>query len=94
MTACAACGRDRSLGELLRVTDRAGLRVDAFVCRSSVGGPACLGWAGHAGQTSIALADPEAARAFDRNRGGSAPDRLSREADEARDLNARRAAYG
>lgn len=91
-TRCAACGTDREIGELLIVRDLAGVRADAYLCRSSVS-DLCTAWAGTADQTSIALADPSAARELDRIRGGE--DRLARAAEEARDANARRSlAYG
>jgi hypothetical protein len=89
---CAACGRDRSPGELLLVLDRRDVRSPATVCRPSTA-PECIAWAGDATQTTLALFDADAARAVDRLRAGS--DRLRRAEADARALNDRRAvAYG
>lgn len=64
MPACASCGAYREPGQLLLVTDRHDPARRWYVCRPAVD-PRCLRGAMDSTTTSIALADPGAARAWD-----------------------------
>jgi hypothetical protein len=55
----------RIAGALLLVVDRRGILPPAVVCRPPVS-PPCLGWAGTATETSIAIYDVDAAVEYDR----------------------------
>jgi len=70
---CRGCGLLLPAGEALRVTPADG-GPPFHVHRPSID-VRCLQGAGRAGQATIALADPEAAREFDRRQGGAPANR-------------------
>jgi hypothetical protein len=76
---CAACGAQRSAGELLLVVDQRDPRRTITICRPSVR-PSCLVDAGPRERSTIELLDPSAAREVDATGADYEPRRVGRRA--------------